>query len=107
MFRDQLWEFTGLEWEFTGDEAFDVGALEKARQCDLPPFDDENLKKYFGRVNAVPKLGARWNIEHCIATYHLLDKYQIDTSQCHGADYDAYVTHLIFEEQRILGQSTA
>lgn len=100
VFAAHVLEFCGLEWKFGENEVFDVGAMEKAAQVDLMPFNDESMRVYFRRVQSFSAAGVKWNIEHCVEQYGLAEKHALDLTELHGAGNDSYVVSLLFEEFR-------
>jgi len=96
-FRDYL----GIEgFQFHESRVFDTGSIEKAGQAEhkLAPKAGESLRKYFRRVNVYRLKGARFKLSHCIRKYGLLD--EVSAKDFHGAEFDSYCCHLLFEKQR-------
>jgi len=89
---------------FGENEVFDTGAIFKASKMDRPilPSQYETMKAYFRRVcNARAK--TPWGLENaCVPAYNLDEKYALDMRNAHGAAFDSYVTHLLFQEMKHL-----
>lgn len=104
LFTNVVAETCDLVWEFKPNEIFDTGAIAKAILGDLPPYPDEKtLKQYFLRVKHAHRKGIKWSIEHCIEQFDLLNRFNLNPADLHGAGPDSYVAHLLFEEFRIDG----
>lgn len=76
----------------------DTGQLFRAVVSDPPllPHPEDSLREFFRRVVAVKR--GKWSLEHCLSTQGLLSG--LDRSKLHGAEYDCYCTHLLFESIR-------
>lgn len=97
-----------------GDNAlFDTGALEKASlavELNRPapngkpawwlPRADDTLRSYFSRVCRYPAKGVKWNLGDAIRRHGLDERYALDLEQCHQAQFDAYLSHLLMEHYR-------
>ncbi len=89
------------DFEFGTDEIWDTGALEKASQINSLPDLNDTMKTWSRRVGAFAAKGVNWSLmDHAIPKYNLAERFGLDLSQGHGAGFDAYVTHLLFEEFR-------
>lgn len=97
-----LREWIERSWTFKPNECFDVGAVEKASQLNELPQEGDTMKDYFVRVQRKSAPGVKWNIEHCFRKYQLEERYGLNEDNCHGAGFDSFVSHLIFEEFRKL-----
>lgn len=93
-------EFLQEDFQFDENEMFDTGGMEKACLLGILPEKGETMKKYFMRVRHAYAPGTHWNIQACVERHGLQQRHSLDTSALHGAQYDSYVTHLIFEEHR-------
>lgn len=91
--------FRELRWYFWSGELLDTGLLTKALMLSLLPRSGEQLEKYYRRV-LNRRAGPSWSLKACCQYYGLVDKYGLDEAQLHGAGYDCYVTHLVFEALR-------
>lgn len=87
-----------------GDNGYlDTEAIEKASQLlDHPrahPRPNDTLRSYFIRVKNTRVTGVKSNLDsHCFHKYQFQDKYGIDPAHMHGAEIDAYCTHLLMKE---------
>lgn len=87
--------------EFGPDEIWDTGMIEKALQLNAVPDRGESMRAWSRRVGGVRAKGVMWALDaHCVPKYGLVESHGLDESEAHGAGYDAYVTHLLFEVYR-------
>lgn len=94
-----MMESLGVSWVFDENELFDTGGMEKSLLGDIPPFpDDRSLKDFFLRACHAYRKGVKWNIDACIERYDMHNRFEL--GEAHGAEEDAYVAHLLFEEHR-------
>lgn len=103
--QDAFHEWIGVDFAFAPDELIDTAAIEKALITGYLPFQEETLQEYFRRLLHAHTAGERWNIDHCIQKYQLVEKYGLDPRQTHNAGFDAMVTHLLLEEFRELTEA--
>jgi DNA polymerase III epsilon subunit-like protein len=106
--------FLNKAFSFGDNSLFDTGAVEKAslamamaaegkldsKTAWWLPKAGETLRGYFCRVVNVRASGVYWNLADALKRYGLVEKHSLDLEKCHSADYDAYVTHLLFEHYR-------
>lgn len=85
---------------FEDAELYDTGCLFKASQLNLLPATGETLRAFFQRVQHVSAKGVYWNLAHCIQHFGLDASYRLDPGEAHQAGYDAYCSHLVFENLR-------
>jgi DNA polymerase III epsilon subunit-like protein len=86
---------------FTEHNVFDTGTILKAAQLPELPRAGETLRAFSRRVAGVRRKGVRWSLnEYAVPLFGLDKKYGLTAAQAHDAGYDAYVTHLLFEELR-------
>lgn len=100
--QDAFHEWLGIDFQFEEEELIDTAAIEKAILTGVLPQPQESLLKYFRRVLSARTPGLRWNIDHCIEKYQLVEKYALDTKQLHTAGFDSMAVHLLIEEFREL-----
>lgn len=94
-------ESLDVKWEFGENELWDTGCMVKAAVAHLIPYPDEKtLKEYFKRVQYNRQPGLKWNMASCIERYDLVERFGLDVREQHGASFDCYVAHLLFEELR-------
>lgn len=98
--------FLKLNFEFQPEEVWDTGALEKACQLDEFLYGSELPGDFAWRViERNTDRGINWSLhEHVIPKYNLTVRYNLDLLKSHTAPFDAYVTHLLFEEFRTLAE---
>ena len=94
------------------ESLFDTGSIEKASQVlhdnVLLPFPNEGMRQYFTRVAERKMKGVKWALDTwCVPKYDLAGRYNLDSTQMHGAGQDAYVVHLLFEEYRRMAEQEA
>jgi DNA polymerase III epsilon subunit-like protein len=101
-----------LQKRFTmGDRILDVGAMEKATLAIEQghatgtdawwlPRKDDTLRSYFRRVCNRPAKGIFWNLADALRRYGLDVRYDLDLTESHRAEFDAYMVHLLVEEFR-------
>lgn len=93
----------GKELKFGPNEIWDTGMIEKAVQINSVPDRRDTMQAWSKRVSGARVKDVNWGLtEHCIPKYDLAVRYGLDESQAHGAGYDSYVTHLLFETFRQL-----
>jgi len=115
MLRGAFEGFLNKDFDFGSNNLFDTGGLEKASQCLISedrqirerhdtwlPRTGDTLATYFRRVTNSPAKGIFWRLDLCVEKYGLVEKYDLDMSQHHTADFDAYVVYLLMEELRKL-----
>jgi DNA polymerase III epsilon subunit-like protein len=101
MLFDKFDAFLSEVWTVDPDSLWDVGVIEKARQLQLWPNAGEDFLSFQRRAHRAYSRGkAKWSSEHCIAKYGLADRHNLDTERLHDAEFDSYVSHLLFEAQR-------
>lgn len=89
--------------EFGPSEIWDTGMIEKASQLNSMPDPKETMRAWAKRVGGIRAKGVKWSLDaHCIPKYDLANRFQLNESEAHGAGFDTYVTHLLFEEFRRL-----
>lgn len=79
---------------------WDTGAIFKAASIGLVPKPGEDLHAFMHRATYAHAPGVKWNLQHCLKTLRLDTKHQLDCDKLHGAGFDCFCTHLIFEEIR-------
>jgi hypothetical protein len=91
----------GLDLSFGPNEIWDTGMIEKASQLQSIPDRNDTMQSWSKRVGGIRAKGVMWALDaHCVPKYNFATRYNLDESEAHGAGYDAYVTHLLFEEFR-------
>jgi DNA polymerase III alpha subunit (gram-positive type) len=95
--------FLKLDYLFLPDETWDTGAMEKGSQLDEILCLGEAPADFAYRVITRTGDGVHWSLhEHAIQKYGLAERFKLDLEMAHTAPFDAYVTHLLFEEFRRL-----
>lgn len=105
--------FLGKKFRFGENSLFDTGAIFKASQamdCDIAkvrerqdvwlPRPGDSMETYFRRVTSHPAKGVFWRLWNCVTHFGLDKQYSLEEGKCHGAGYDSYLVHLLFEEFR-------
>jgi DNA polymerase III epsilon subunit-like protein len=95
--------FLKIHHDFDDDEIWDTGALEKASQLNELLCEGESTNDFAYRVTLRSNdYGVKWNLhDFCIPKYDL-DLFDLELNKAHTAPFDAYVTHLLFEQYRQL-----
>lgn len=97
MLANTMQEFVGLSCDFGGSEIFDTGAFVKAFRRGVAAWDGETLRKFSTR--ALNQGGAtKWSLQECFDAHELATRFDFSSVAWHTAGFDAYVTHLIFED---------
>lgn len=89
----------GATFDKTPLAILDPGLLFKALRSTptpLPRYSD-NLPKYLKRIKGLSN-GQKYGLEYCLSETGLLSN--LDPTQLHGAEYDSYCSHLLFEQLR-------
>jgi DNA polymerase III epsilon subunit-like protein len=93
-------KYLKIPYQFDFSSIWDTGAMEKASQINEMLCENELSGDFAYRVVTRSNDSVRWSLhEHCIFKYNL-DRFNLDLSKSHTAPFDAYVTHLLFEEFR-------
>lgn len=96
--------FLGTKTQFYDNEIVDTGDIEKGQQLGLYPWAGQTLFDFHNRVESIRGKGVKWSLsEHCVPRYKLDKLYRLDLTKAHVADYDAYMTHLLFEHYKNAG----
>jgi DNA polymerase III epsilon subunit-like protein len=99
MLTSHFWRFLGKRWGFDDGELMDTGMVLKAAQSSLVPWTGETLQDFSRRAYSQRLRGVRWALDqYAVPKFGLDKKYGLDMSQAHDAGFDAYVTHLLFQE---------
>lgn len=94
-------DWLGERLEFGPNEIWDTGMIEKACQLDSVPDLCESMRSWAKRVGGIQAKGVKWSLDaHCVPKYDLERRFNLNVADAHGAGYDSYVTHLLFEEFR-------
>lgn len=97
----------GKDLAFGDNEIWDTGVIEKASQINSIPDRRDTMRAWAKRVGAARVKDVHWGLaDHCVPKYDLAARFGLDPTQAHGAGYDSYVTHLLFEEFRRLAAET-
>ncbi len=89
--------------DFGPNSIWDTGMIEKACQLNSVPDPRETMRAWARRVGGVRAKGVMWALDaHCVPKYDLEARHGLATADAHGAGYDSYVTHLLFEHYREL-----
>jgi DNA polymerase III epsilon subunit-like protein len=98
--------FLKVDFSFLPEEMWDTAALEKGSILDEFMYGNELPGDFAWRVLERPTdCGIKFSLhDHCIPKYDLATKYNLDLFKQHTAPFDAYVTHLVFEEFRALSE---
>lgn len=100
--------FVGFEvcqtrFSFGDFSLFDTQAIEKSRVCARDPKarvrTDDTLRSWCKRLCYMNSGRLRTDLLSCANKYRLPEKYGIDMAMAHTAGFDAYLTHLLFQEQ--------
>jgi len=86
---------------------FDTAMLEKASMAaSIPNLTNLSIEAWSRRIYAMKLAGVKWDLHnHCATKYNLLSKANsLDPSHQHSALYDAFLTHLLFQEFRTLSR---
>jgi hypothetical protein len=100
--KRQFKRFLGYDFCFSSDCVLDTGLTEKAYQLYTYPTHKERLDEFYTRVYHTRQEGLSWSLDKLVKDYGLDRRYNLDTRDAHDAEYDSYVTHLLFEEYRRL-----
>lgn len=103
MFKKHLNETFHFDARFT----IDTGLFEKAMQQPrlLLPQNRDDLPAFYVKTIKCYSRGVKWSLfHHCVPKYKLAQKYDIDLSKAHSADFDCLVTHSLYQEMRKLSQ---
>jgi len=97
--------FYKREFVLPDDRVFDTAAIEKGNQiydqAKALPIVGETMKDYFKRLGRLGGAGVHSNLtRHCVEKYKLKEKYNLDMTDAHRAEFDARLTHYLFEEFR-------
>jgi DNA polymerase III epsilon subunit-like protein len=99
----------GVAKSFTfGDNGMlDTDCIEKAGQAveheRMHPRPNDTLRSYFHRVKYTNLAGVKSNLsDHCFRKYDFAGRHGIDRKSMHGAEQDAFCTHLLMGEFRSL-----
>lgn len=98
--------FLKIHYQFHPDEVWDTGAMEKASQISEYLCQGEMAGDFAYRlVLRSNDYGVRWSLhDHCVPKYGLDERYELNMEKSHTAPFDAYLTHLLFEEYRTLAE---
>jgi DNA polymerase III epsilon subunit-like protein len=93
-----------INYQFHPDEIWDTGAMEKASQIqELLCYGEQAGDFAYRLVLRSNDYGVRWNLhDHCVPKYCLDERFELDLQKSHTAPFDAFITHLLFEEYRTL-----
>lgn len=99
--------FYKREFSLPDNRVFDTAAIEKGNQIfdqvKAFPVHGECMKAYFKRLGRLGGSGVHSNLGvHCVNKYKLKEKYSLDMTDMHRAEFDARLTHYLFEEFRDL-----
>jgi DNA polymerase III epsilon subunit-like protein len=84
----------------------DAGAIVRASQTAARPRPGDSYFDFAKQSHATGRV--KWAISgYCIPRFKLVDRFGVDPTAAHDADYDAWVTHLVFEECRAYIQTGA
>lgn len=101
MLRHTFKHFLDRNWWPNPAEIYDTGAIAKGCARCLLPRPNESLLAYCARAcRARGKV--RWALKHLADDYGITRQHGFTSKQFHGAGFDSYVTHLVFEHQRRL-----
>lgn len=84
-------------FSFGDDGWIDTALIEKAlsgRHGRLVPRPSETLRSFYQRVKATRITGLKYNLDHCFEKYGL-DKLGVEAQDMHGAEADAFCSHLL------------
>lgn len=104
MITNHFKRFLNIYYRFRPEEIWDTGALEKASQADELLCYGELPGDFAFRVIESPNYkNISWSLHrHSVPKYDLLNRFNLQTNLMHTAPFDAYLTHLLFEEHRTL-----
>lgn len=106
MLANHFKRFLKIYYKFGAEEIWDTGALEKGLQLDELLCPGELPGDFAFRVIECPNnRNVSWNLHnHVVPKYDFVNRFGISYTHAHTAPFDAYVTHLLFEEYRVLAQ---
>lgn len=87
-----------LSFKFRTNDIMDTGSMEKGMALKILPWPYQDLYYHHQRVADRSGKGISWSLsDHCVHKYDLVKRYSLDLAKAHTADYDAYMTHLLFK----------
>jgi len=93
-------------WLTKDMNVIDTGMLAKASQLKLLPGPEERVFDFAHRVARTNGHDRFWSLDRaCVPGLGLDKKHGLHAERMHDAEYDAYVTHLLFEEFRSLAEA--
>ena len=99
MFENHFDYWCKSDFKFGDNEMFDTGMVEKGSRSAMVPWLNDSVRSWSNRTYAVWLKGVHWALDRaCVPRYNLAELYNLDMSQAHGAGFDCYVTHCLFEE---------
>lgn len=99
--------FCNKPFKFNTAQCIDTGLIEKSAQqpyTNIPTAASLNTL-YTDIANTRSRV--KWSLtKHCAQKYDLVNKHNLDLTKAHSADFDCYVTHLLYQEYRklVLGE---
>lgn len=106
IFIESHFKLINSDFVFDDRDIIDTGIIEKANQLDKFPWEHESNRAFSKRIRGIAAKGLCWNLDNCCVKKYALDKkYGVKLDDCHSADFDAYVTHLLLEEFRSLARA--
>ena len=91
----------GFAFQFGHLEYIDTGMIFKAAQMRTVPGPTEDLHKFFVRIKNT-RSRVHWNLTEATQMLNVDKKHGLDMAGAHDAGFDCKVTHLLFEELRLL-----
>lgn len=105
IFVNHAREFLSKDFAFGANELLDPGVMEKASQLEMLPWPGEPLDQFYRRAYyAGTKPKPKWSLDKdVIPKYRLAERFSLDMSKAHHADFDCLATHHLIETFRDLG----
>ena len=93
----------GETFDFGDWGIVDTGMFCKASQLNAVPDRSDTLASWSRRVGGVRAKGIYWALDgFALQAYDLVRKYNLNPEEAHGAGYDSYATHCLYNELRLL-----
>ena len=103
MLQYHFQRWLSCSWDPGENGIIDTGIIVKASQGNMIPESHDSIRSYCSRVAAQRWRGVYWALDrYCVPKWNLAEKHNLDMSRAHGAAFDTYLAHLVFEEIRSL-----